>query len=138
MRKFKKNKNEAIGSLYNMYSIYHIPAKRWRGTFYHTTDEEAIRVTLPGVLMDYALRDIELYKIGTFDDVTGEVTPCPKVKVNTLKYTFPHSQLSSKGDDLSLEVIDEKMKEFKAQELAKLSANPKDMEVAEEEKIEEA
>lgn len=125
MRKFKKS-DDGIGSLYNVYSIYHIPAQRFRGTFYHTTDEEAIRVTIPSILMDYALRDIELYKIGTFDDVTGVLTPCPKVKVNTLKYTFPHSSLSSKGDDLPLEEIDTRMKEFKAEQIAKLSTSKED------------
>lgn len=112
----KKNKT----NINYVYSIYDTVAKRYRGTFYHSTDEDMIRTTLPTVLMDYPLRDIEIYRIGIFDDISGTIRPCVKKQISTSKYLFPHSRLSSKGDDLSIEEIDNEMKKSKAEMIEKL------------------
>lgn len=112
----KKNKT----NINYVYSIYDTVAKRYRGTFYHPTDEDMIRTTLPTILMDYPLRDIEIYRIGIFDDISGTIRPCIKHLVSTSQYTFPHSRLSSKGDDLPLEEIDVEMKKQKAEMIDKL------------------
>lgn len=114
-----KSLKQTKSNVYYMYTIYDKMAKRYRGTFYHSTDEEMIRTSLPSVLMDYPLRDIEIYRIGMFDDVQGIVRPCIRKQVPTDKYLFPHDRLSSKGDDLSLEEIDVEMKKTKAEIIAK-------------------
>lgn len=106
-------------NVYYVYTIYDKMAKRYRGTFYHSTDEEMIRTTLPSVLMDFPLRDISIYRIGMFDDVQGIIKPCLKKLVPTDIYTFPHSRLSSAGDDLSLKEIDIEMKKTKAEIISK-------------------
>lgn len=113
-------KKEKLGNHF-VYSIYDTVSKKWRGTFYHTTDEDMIRISLPTVLMDFPLRDIEVWKIGTFDDDSGELTPLRHVLIPTNCYLFPHSRLSSDGDDLSLDEIDTSMKEHKNKLVAELS-----------------
>lgn len=113
-------KKEKLGNHF-VYSIYDTVSKKWRGTFYHSTDEDMIRISLPTVLMDFPLRDIEVWRIGTFDDDSGEILPLHHVLIPTNCYLFPHSRLSSDGDDESLENIDSTMKEKKNEILAKLS-----------------
>lgn len=113
----KKNKS----NINYIYSIFDTVAKRYRGTFYHPTDEDMIRTTLPTVLMDFPLRDIKIYRIGIFDDINGDIKSCVKKEVSTNKYLFPHSRLSSTGDDLSLEEIDTEMKKSKAELINKIN-----------------
>ena len=113
-------KQPKLGNYY-IYSVYDNVSKQFRGTFYHSTDEDMIRTTLPTILMDFALRDIEIHKIASFDDTSGEIIPIKHVIIPTDCYTFPHSRLSSDGDDLPVEELDTKMKEFKAQKIAELS-----------------
>lgn len=113
-------KKEKLGNHF-VYSIYDTVSKKWRGTFYHTTDEDMIRISLPTVLMDYPLRDVEVWKIGTFDDDSGEIFPLRHVLIPTNCYLFPHSRLSSDGDDLSLDEIDSVMKEQKNKIIAEIS-----------------
>lgn len=107
----------------NVYTIFDTVSKEYVGLFYHSTDEDMIRTTLPSVLMDYPLRDIQVVCIGTFDSTKG-VIHSVKVRrtISTSKYLFPHSRLSSKGDDLSLDELDKGMKEAKANAVADLSA----------------
>lgn len=118
---FKKSKDETFHTHY-VYSVYDSVSKKYRGTFYASTDEEMIRTTLPSVLMDFPLRDIEIHRIGTFNEDTGELVGKHHVIVPTDCYTFPHSRLSSVGDDLSHDELDEKMKEIKNEKIAELSA----------------
>lgn len=113
-------KKEKLGNHF-VYSIYDTVSKKWRGTFYHTTDEDMIRISLPTVLMDYPLRDVEVWKIGTFDDDSGEILPLRHVLIPTNCYLFPHSRLSSDGDDLSPDEIDSFMKEQKNKIIAEIS-----------------
>lgn len=107
----------------NVYTIFDTVSKEHVGLFYHSTDEDMIRTTLPSVLMDYPLRDIQVVCIGTFDNIKG-VVHSTKVRrvISTSKYLFPHSRLSSKGDDLSLDELDKGMKEAKANAVANLSS----------------
>lgn len=113
-------KKEKLGNHF-VYSIHDTVSKKWRGTFYHTTDEDMIRISLPTVLMDFPLRDIEVWKIGTFDDDSGELLPLRHVLIPTNCYLFPHSRLSSDGDDLSLDEIDSSMKEQKNTIIAEMA-----------------
>lgn len=106
-----------------IYTIYDCISKKYRGTFYHTTDEDMIRTSLPSVLMDFPLRDIEIYRIAIFNEDTGEIFECRKVLIPTDCYTFPHDRCSPDGEDLPLEEIDSAMKEHKAKLVASLSDN---------------
>ena len=107
-----RRKEDLIG-LYNVYTVYDKVSKRYRGTFYHTTDEDMIRITLPSILLDFPLRDIEVYRIGTFNDVTGELGKATRKRINTRCYLFPHSRLSSDGDNITHEELEKKMQEKK-------------------------
>lgn len=127
--KFSKNEKD----VYNVYTIFDNVSKRFRGLFYHSTDEDMIRSSLPTVLMDFALRDITIYRIGTFSEITGLLKESRHVKVDTKCYTFPHSRLSSTGDDISLDEVADAMKKSKADLVAKLSVNEKKEEVKENE-----
>lgn len=116
-------KKEKLVGTYYMYTVFDTVGKRFHGTFYHTTDEDMVRITLPTILMDYPLRDIEIYKIGIFNDVTGKITSIPHKKINTKCYTFPHSRLSSIGDDVSLEEIEKLAQDTKAKAIISRSEN---------------
>lgn len=104
-----------------IYSVYDSVSKKFRGTFYHSTDEEMIRTTLPTILMDYPLRDIEIHRIGMFDEDSGEIFATKHTIIPTDCYLFPHSRLSTHGDDLSHEELDKKMKDFKVEQISKMS-----------------
>lgn len=97
----------------NVYTVYDKVAKQYRGLFYANTDEEMIRTSLPTVLMDFPLRDVTIIRIGTFDDFTGTLDVCRHVTVPTDKYLFPHSRLSSVGDDIPVDELDVNIKNMK-------------------------
>lgn len=108
---------------HKIYTCFDKVSKKYRGLFYHNTDEEMIRTSLPTILYDYPLRDIEIYRIGQFNENTGELVYLKPKLINTNCYTFPHSRLSCEGDDLSLSEIDKGIKENKNQIISKLSEN---------------
>lgn len=103
-----------------VYTVYNKVSKRYSGLFYHYTDEEMIQKSLPIILMDYCLRDIEIRRIAIFNDDTGVITYIPEnSSVNVMCYTFPHSRLSPDGEDLSLDEIQNSMQNKKNEILAK-------------------
>lgn len=102
----------------NVYTVYDKVAKQYRGLFYANTDEEMIRTSLPTVLMDFPLRDVIITRIGTFDDFTGDVVGSRHVTIPTDKYLFPHSRLSTPGDNLSLDELDQGIKTAKNEAIA--------------------
>ena len=65
--------------------------------YFATNDEDFIRLYLPRIVVNNALRDITIFKIGIFNDVTGEIKQTVKKRINTDCYLFPHSRLSSVG-----------------------------------------
>lgn len=103
-----------------VYTVYDKVSKRHIGLFYSTTDENMIRTSLPSILMDYPLRDIEIKRIGMFDDVNGTLDSRTSKIIPLDSYTFPHARLSSKGDDLSLDELDKGMKDAKTEQLKKI------------------
>lgn len=123
MKKFHKSMN------FNVYTVFDTVSKSYKGLFYHYTDEEMIRTSIPIILADLPLRDVEVYQIGIFDIENGIIQSSSRKKVNLNKYPFPHSALSSKGDDLSLEELDKGIKEHKAQIIASLSPDSENKEV---------
>lgn len=115
MKKFHKSMN------FSVYTVFDTVSKSYKGLFYHHTDEEMIRTSIPIILADLPLRDVEVYEIGIFDIENGVIQSSHRRKINLTKYTFPHSALSSKGDDLPLEELDKGIKEHKANIIASLS-----------------
>lgn len=105
----------------NVYTIYDKIADNHVGLTYHYTDEDMIRSFLPTVLMDYSLRDIEIYKIGIFDENKGIIEGTEKIKIPTDCYLFPHSRLSPEGEDETLENIENKCKEIKSKAISKMN-----------------
>lgn len=98
----------------NVYTIHDKIADMYVGLVYHYTDEDMIRRFLPTVLMDYALRDIEIICIGIFDENKGIIENTSHRTIDTNCYLFPHSRLSPEGEDEKLEDVEKKCKEIKA------------------------
>lgn len=106
-----------------IYTIYDTVSEVYRGTFYHVNDKEMIKITLPSILMEFPLRDIKIYRIARFSTKTGAIETIVRKQVPTDCYLFPHSRLSSQGDDLSLDELDKGMKEAKNKIIAEQSDN---------------
>lgn len=109
---------------FNLYSVKDKVEKVsiFRGVFQCSSDDAFMRNCLFSVLMDYPLRDIEVYQVGMFDDDTGEITPCPHRLLDLSQgYHFPRSTTSPNGDDLSLDELEKGAKEFKANQQARLA-----------------
>lgn len=100
----------------NVYTIHDKIADVYVGLTYHYTDEDMIRSFLPTVLMDYSLRDIEIFRIGIFDENKGIIDKCQQSIVDTKCYLFPHSRLSPEGEDEKLEDIEKTCKEIKTKQ----------------------
>lgn len=102
----KKKANLLIGN-FNVYAVYDKVSKHYLRLYFNSTDEEFVRLYLPEVILRTPLRDLEVFCIGRFNDVTGEIDHCLKRKVNINCYHFPHSRLSPKGEDVSHEEVEE-------------------------------
>lgn len=118
---FSKKSNQIVMGKQIIYSVYDSVSKQYRGTFYHSTDAEMIKVSLPSLLMEFALRDISIYRVGYFDPTTGDVSACHHVKIPLDSYTFPHFRCSPKGEDLTLEEVEKEMQKTKNELIAKMS-----------------
>lgn len=96
-----------------IYTVHDKVAGRCVGTFAGSSDAVMLRVSLPSILMDFSFRDIEIYRVARIDFVTGLVEGLDRPKVIPLDtYLFPHSRLSPKGEDVSLQSLDNAMKEL--------------------------
>lgn len=104
-----------------VYTVYNKVSKKYNGLFYHYTDEEMIQKSLPIILMDYCLRDIEILRLAIFDDDNGNLTflGSDKKSVDINCYLFPHSRLSPDGENLPLDEIQTSMQNKKNEILAK-------------------
>lgn len=110
---------------FNVYTVKDTVGKvhAYRGLFYVGSDEDFVRTSLFSILMDFPLRDIEVYQIGEFDDDTAALTPLKEKRLIDLNcYKFPHSRLSPDGEDTSLEEISKSAKDFKAKKMAELKS----------------
>lgn len=109
-------KKDEIHNFNYIYSVFDTVAKMYVGTFTATSDAVMIRSCLPSILVDYPLRDIEIYRIGRIDFVTANIESVKHKLVNLDSYKFPHFRLSSKGEDLSLDELDEGMKKVSSKD----------------------
>lgn len=100
------SKKKLLAGEHNVYAVYDKVCKHYLRLYFNSTDEEFVRLYLPEVIIDRPLRDVEVYKIGEINDVTGNIKSTPKRKINLNCYMFPHSRLSPKGEDVSLEEVE--------------------------------
>lgn len=119
-------KSKLLAGLYNVYVVYDKISKHYTKMYFASTDQEMIRKYLPEIISSVALREINLFKIGIFNDVTGELKPTVKKLIKTDCYLFPHSRLSPNGEDVSLEDVERVVQETKNQVQAILSTNNSD------------
>lgn len=103
-----------------VYTVFDKVANKCIGLWYSPTDENMIRIALPSILMDYSFRDIEIFRVGRFETNKGIIESINKKSIPLDKYTFPHSRLSSKGDDLSLDDVDKLSKALKSKAMSEI------------------
>ena len=118
-------KSKLLAGQYNVYAVYDKISKHYKHIYYATNDEDFIRLYLPSIILDIPLRELTIYKIGIFNDVTGEIKQTVKKIVNTNCYLFPHSKLSPVGENLSHEEIEKAVQETKNKIIAE-SSTPED------------
>lgn len=116
-----RNKNLLAG-LYNVYVVYDKISKHYKSIHFESTDEEFIRKDLPKIIYETPLRDLQIFKIGIFNDVTGEIKPTSKKKVETDCYCFPMARLSPKGEDIPIEKLQEEILKAKNELLASVGS----------------
>lgn len=127
-------KKNLLAGIYNVYVVFDKVSKHYKEMYFSSTDEDFIRTKLPNVILSTPLRDLQIFKIGIFNDVTGELKPTVRKKINTDCYLFPHSRLSPKGEDLPLEKIEEEIIKTKNEIIATVgSENENNSEVSENE-----
>ena len=108
-------KSKLLPGNYGVYVVYDKISKHYKDIYYASTDEDLIRLHLPTIILSVALREIAIFKIGIFNDVTGELKITTKKRVNTDCYLFPHSRLSPHGENISHEEIENAVNETKNQ-----------------------
>lgn len=119
-------KSKLLAGVYGVYAAYDKVAKHYKGLYFANTDEEFIRLYLPTVIIDTPLRDVTIFKIGLFNDVTGEIKQCAKKRISTDCYLFPHSKLSPVGENVTPEEIEKVIIETKQEIIANNSNENKE------------
>lgn len=119
-------KSKLLAGQYGVYAPFDKIAKHYKGLYFANTDEEFIRLYLPAVIIDTPLRDLAIFKIGIFNDVTGEIKQCVKKRVSTDCYLFPHSKLSPVGENVTPEQIEEVVTSTKQEIIANNSEENKE------------
>ena len=120
-----RKKDDLLGGVYNVYAVYDKISKRYKKLYYATTDEDMIRLNLPSIVLETPLRELNIFRIGKFNDVTGEFKQTIKKRVETDCYLFPHSKLSPVGENLTHEEVEEAVNKTKNEILA--SVNEEDI-----------
>lgn len=118
-------KSKLLMGLYGVYAVYDKVSKHYKKIYFASTDEDFIRLYLPEVILYTPLRDLQIFKIAIFNDVTGELKPCVKKRISTDCYLFPHSKLSPVGENVSLDKIEETVNDVKNQIIASTSVEEK-------------
>ena len=106
---FNLTKKKLLAGDFNVYAVYDIVSKHYLRLYFNSTDKDFVRLYLPEIILSTPLRDLDVFCIGTFNDVTGVITPSIKRKVDVYCYTFPHTRLSPVGEDVSHEDIEKSL-----------------------------
>lgn len=121
-------KPKLLEGTYGVYVVYDKISKHYKDIYYASTDEDFIRLYLPSIVTTIALRELTIYKIGIFNDVTGELKPTTKKRINTDCYLFPHSRLSPNGENITHEEVEKAVTETKNKIIAESNTNDEDKE----------
>lgn len=116
-------KSKLLAGQYGVYAVFDKISKHYKGIYFASNDEDFIRLYLPTVILSIPLRELQIFKIGIFNDVTGELKPTVKKRINTDCYCFPHSRLSPVGENLTHEEIEKQILETKNKIIAESSEN---------------
>lgn len=130
-------KTKLLAGQYNVYVVFDKISKHYKAMYYASNDEDFIRLYLPSIILTIPLRELNIFKIGVFNDVTGALKPTIKKRVDVNCYLFPHSKLSPIGENLSHEEIEKEILETKNKIIASAD-EVREEQKAEEEKIKEA
>ena len=106
-------KSKLLEGNYSVYVVYDKISKHYKDIYFASTDEDFIRLYLPTIVTTIALRELAIFKIGIFNDVTGELKITTKKRINTDCYLFPHSRLSPSGENITHEEIEKVVTETK-------------------------
>lgn len=115
-------KSKLLAGQYGVYVAYDKVSKHYISMHFASTDADFIRLYLPKIIIDTPLRDLQIFKIGIFNDVTGAIKPIVKKRIPTDCYLFPHFRLSPLGENESLENIQKTLIETKNEIIAQLSS----------------
>lgn len=106
-------KSKLLEGSYGVYVVYDKISKHYKDIYFASTDEDFIRLYLPTIITTTALRELTIYKIGIFNDVSGELKITTKKRINTDCYLFPHSRLSPSGENITHEEVEKVVNETK-------------------------
>lgn len=118
-------KKDLLGGIYNVYAVYDKVSKHYKGIYFASTDEDFIRTKLAEVFLNTPLRDLNIFKIGIFNDITGEIKQTIKKRVPTDCYLFPHSKLSPVGENIPVEEVEKAVIDTKNEILAAVGSDNK-------------
>lgn len=121
-------KQKLLEGTYGVYVVYDKISKHYKDIYFASTDEDFIRLYLPTIVTTIALRELTIFKIGIFNDVTAELKPTTKKRINTDCYLFPHSRLSPAGENITHEEVEKAVTETKNKIIAELNTTDNDKE----------
>ena len=75
-------KSKLLEGIYGVYVVYDKISKHYKDIYFASTDEDFIRLYLPTIVTTTALRELNIFKIGIFNDVTGELKSTTKKRIN--------------------------------------------------------
>ena len=114
-------KSKLLAGQYGVYAVFDKISKHYKGIYFASNDEDFIRLYLPTIILSIPLRELQIFKIGIFNDVTGELKPTVKKRINTDCYAFPHSRLSPVGENITHEELEKQLTETKNKIIAESS-----------------
>lgn len=114
-------KSKLLAGQYSVYAVFDKISKHYKSIYFASNDEDFIRLYLPTIILSIPLRELSIFKIGIFNDVTGEIKPTVKKRISTDCYLFPHSRLSPIGENLTHEEIEKQITETKNKIIAESS-----------------
>lgn len=97
----------------NLYAVKDKVSNRFLSVSPADSDASFVRASLLSILMDYPIRDVTLYRVGTFDDKTGRVSRHRPRYVAWDSYKIPETFANEDSKDVSFEKFDEFAKKQK-------------------------
>ena len=121
-------KSKLLAGNYGVYVVFDKISKHYKDIYFASTDEDFIRLYLPTIVTTIALRELTIFKIGIFNDVTGELKTTTKKRINTDCYLFPHSRLSPSGENITHEEVEKVVTETKNKIIAESTTTDEEKE----------